>query len=1374
MRRLSDFTHHASSKLGSYLGMRPRQNMNELHRYAATENQKRYVLAELAGVGSYMISVGHLVEGTFSEERFVAACHAIIKRHEALRTFFELRDGKIEAVVEDTTRPTIHITDMSDPSFEQFRSWSLPLVFDDVDPKRSGALVRFLAADYGGCWRFTIAAHHAITDGFSRNVLNRELLKIYCGEELTTVSSYSDYVERDTSEAENDANFTPNDLPSPTKIFSDRRETRSDEMPGLFRERQFIGLSKSVKSLSKVTKSTRFNILSAVYALGLTGIAETDEISTFFQSEGRKICGAPNSVVGPFSNTLPLDLRFSPDDAFCDFAASLNRRTKAVLNLESTGLIADVIAAQKAPTVSINMFPPTRRFKSNGTIAGPREFLDRRTEYDLNLVWVEDNGELTARAFYNPARISVERVDLFLETQERLIGAALEDPTQSCREIKAAIRQLSPAILPRTEQSDPDFHRLHELVFQVAEQSPGAIAIETRSEKVSYGALVEESMRYCSALVSSGVDSKDTVAILGRKAPSLIASLLGVSASGATFVIIDSDNPGYRAQQLVELSGATRIINLATEISDEEFDSDRLIKPSDRYELSDICIGPPRAIAYHLFTSGTTGTPKLISHPEQTLQRFIAWQRQRLAIPHITTLMMAGISHDPIMRDIFLPLSTGGTIVMPTQEDMLQPCTLRDLIDANQVNVIHMTPSAGRLIALGDKQWLTSTVRAIFWGGERLTKTSVRNWRALAPHSTQFNLYGATETPQAATIHEITAKGMEVNIPIGVPVPWMGVRLLEGGEVVSRGEIGEITIDLSEEVGGTKSPHSDAANNGNCSHATGDLGYIAPDGTLRCLGRMDRQLNYRGQRLDPAEIEATVESLPGATAAHLVKFDIHGEDLCLFVADNNHGVSDAAVRNYLTHRLPSYMVPNAIQILDRIPLTNNGKVDEPALRTLFHADSELKSASTTPLRSKTELLIAETFKKFVGQDALNADQSLADIGADSLALIETRFALEDLGFELPQDWEMLPIGELQHCREQSLETETKGSRFLSFNQLDSFIVLRCIAILMIVTRHADVPMISGVSVLLFALTGFALGRVQLPAILNDERTGRVWSMVWKLLIPLIPISLAIYVVRYLGGDDPHIATLLLYENVAVFIDAAMLGIDTDKMHADWLWFLHVYVQIFVLVGLLLSIQSLLKWLRADQWRAACAFLIVTNALLAASMFIIWSLPINLTPEIIKAVSRSPIAILPFISIGILLAVARSRTHKTLAFISALMMWGVYAIAYRFHIEPLWLVGLFTCILIPRIKLPYFASILVATVSTQALLIYLSHPLILNQLNGAFGASLPVLLKIIITVAFGIVLGRICRPFFGVLGVNQLAQQRFLFRKTGTKFAARQN
>ena len=91
-----------------------------------------------------------------------------------------------------------------------------------------------------------------------------------------------------------------------------------------------------------------------------------------------------------------------------------------------------------------------------------------------------------------------------------------------------------------------------------------------------------------------------------------------------------------------------------------------------------------------------------------------------------------------------------------------------------------------------------------------------------------------------------------------------------------------------------------------------------------------------------------------------------------------------------------------------------------------------------------------------------------------------------------------------------------------------------------------------------------------------------------------------------------------------------------------------------------------------------------------------------------------------------------------------------------------------------IKLPYFASILVATVSTQALLIYLSHPLILNQLNGAFGASLPVLLKIIITVAFGIVLGRICRPFFGVLGVNQLAQQRFLFRKTGTKFAARQN
>ena len=142
----------------------------------ATGNQSRYVKAEMLGAGTYMIAVGHLVHGTLDRERLRDAARALVERHEALRTRFRIEGGTVTALVSPEPRFQFHAFELADRGFETFRQRALPLIFDEVDTRKPGSLIRFVAADYGECWRFTIAAHHAITDGFSRGVMNRELL----------------------------------------------------------------------------------------------------------------------------------------------------------------------------------------------------------------------------------------------------------------------------------------------------------------------------------------------------------------------------------------------------------------------------------------------------------------------------------------------------------------------------------------------------------------------------------------------------------------------------------------------------------------------------------------------------------------------------------------------------------------------------------------------------------------------------------------------------------------------------------------------------------------------------------------------------------------------------------------------------------------------------------------------------------------------------------------------------------------------------------------------------------------------------------------------------------------------------------------------
>lgn len=1317
-------------------------------RVAASPNQTRYVKAELAGVGTYMIPMGHFVQGEFDEGRFRHAADALVRRHDALRTRFEISGGKVHALVSPSPRFHCHVTRMADESFSAFRRWALPLVFDDVDPCEAGSLIRFLAADYGGRWRFAIAGHHAITDGVSRGVMNKELLELFCSQSLAPVGSYYDHALGSDDDVRLSEVMTQVEaLPKPLRIVGDGSNDSARASTGEFVEIGFGPLEERVRAVAKDIGTTKFGFLAAVYALGLRGYMGDNSVSSFFQSAGRRSLDAPNTIVGPFSNTLPLNLAVDPEKSFTSFARDLLVRSREMLDLENTSLLDKVIAAEKAPSVSINMFPPETPIVAGDLVIGPREFLDRRTEFDLNLVWSEDGNALTARAFYNGAQITEQRARLFLGLQARLLEAALENPDRTCRELLAVAREGHLSVSPRQTLEPEPTGRLHQAFFDLAARSPEAPAIVTSSGQISYRDLADRARDIARGLEAAKVSTDDRVAIFAQRDPASVAAMLGVSAFGASFALIDASYPVARIRLILDRLDTRFVIEAGAELPPEIACEAVLVAPKPGSELARLQDGPPRNEAYHLFTSGTTGIPKLASHPDATLQRFVGWQARTLDLGEpIVTMMLAGLAHDPMMRDVFLPLSHGGRIAIPTPCEMADPAALRQLMRDAGCNVLRLSPSTARLLATGQtSQEHFGRLKAIFWGGERLPLSTVEQWRTTVPQARQFNVFGTTETPQAFLIHEITeVDRTRRDIPVGRSVPWCGARLVdEDHSPVSDGEVGQIVADLADPVIGVNRDGSGNAPQSAKVHYTGDLGFRTPEGEVYYAGRRDGQIKINGYRVELGEIETTVEALSGVERATAI---LAGERVHLFAQSSAPGISEKSLRSHLFRTLPAYMMPARIVVMETFPITPNGKVDREALMASMPGpgpDTEIPP--TEAPQGDAEQAIAEVFSRHTTK-APGRDEALLDLGADSLSAIEARFELERRGFVLPDNWLWMTIRELADGHRPEPKASRFYSRLFQSSRTDMFIVLRSLAIFEVAAFHSGFRMLGGASIVLFALAGYSFAKMQLPAVLRDGHAGRVWALVLRLLVPMIPMTLVYYALYTYQGTPMHISALLFFRNIAELLDALGIYHGGEVRGIVWIWFLHTYLQIFALVGLALGLASVRSALSSDLWRSLAILFLASEALNLLTVCAVVMAQGDVL-ESARLLETSPTAIFPFLAVGALAAVADTTRKKLLTFLFAILQFAVCVFLFADHAEIWWIAALVLCVLVPYVSLPRVASQVIVAVAAYSLMIYLTHNAVFIVLYKFMGGSdVARAASIVVQIAAGVALGILLRPW----------------------------
>jgi amino acid adenylation domain-containing protein len=627
--------------------------------------------------------------------------------------------------------------------------------------------------------------------------------------------------------------------------------------------------------------------------------------------------------------------------------------------------------------------------------------------FTLRLVCSHDEDALTLHLEYDAARFSAAATQSFARQLLALITSAVERPNARVEQlevVRAAERQLLVREFNRTDADFPRDRCLHQLFEDQVGLMPDAVAVVHEASHVTYRVLDAQANRLAHDLSAAGLRRGDVAAICMESGPELLVAMLGTLKAGGAYLPLDPRHPRGRLAFMLDDARAAVLLTQhrmrprlpddakwVVDVDGESPAARPAQAPHTEVGADDLC--------YVIYTSGSTGKPKGTMVPHRAVVNYLSWcvgsyevERGSGAPVH------SSVAWDLTVTSLFAPLLAGRAAVLAPEPQGLD--ALVELLRRHTgFSLVKITPAhlAG-LNQLLSPEWAAGRARRLIVGGEALPGASLAFWQRHAPETRIVNEYGPTETVVGCCVHEARADdAVSGNVPIGRPIANTALFVLDAdGELAPIGAPGELYIagaglawgylgrpDLTAEK---FVPHTFATNPGDRLYRTGDVARYLPDGTLECLGRIDHQVKLRGHRIELGEIEACLRRHAGvADAVVLLRQDGTGESCLVGYAVPRPGAQVAvpALRASLLDHLPDYMVPGVLMMLDRLPLTANGKVDRDALPALgpgAAAPTEGSVAASRPV----EEIVAGIWSEVLRRPAPGVHDNFFHLGGHSL------------------------------------------------------------------------------------------------------------------------------------------------------------------------------------------------------------------------------------------------------------------------------------------------------------------------------------------------------------------------------------------------------
>ena len=549
--------------------------------------------------------------------------------------------------------------------------------------------------------------------------------------------------------------------------------------------------------------------------------------------------------------------------------------------------------------------------------------------------------------------------------------------------------------------SGPLDSNLAALVLTQAGATPAATAILAGSEPVTYGALAHRVAAIATHLRKRGLAAEEPVGVLMKRSPDMVAALLAIMHCGGAYVPLDPDDPAQRNRRIQQKSGAKLVLTdrelgaMALPGAGLEFAIVADLTPAD--PLPPAAPGGAR-LAYILFTSGSTGEPKGVEIEHRAAVNLLLAARDLLRFgPADRYLATATIGFDISVAELFVPLISGGSVLLRDRNLWLDPRKLAAEVRQHGVTIVPSGPSAWAVL-LAEVPDFPRT-RVAITTGEPVPPALAQKLLGIADEV--WNLYGPTETTVWSTAHRITrdqSGDSPISASIGQPVANTTVHILdEQGAPVAPGAEGELWIGglglargYRDDPALTRERFVAHTTLGERLYRTGDLVAKKPSGDLVYFGRNDDQMKIRGVRIEPREVEAAILTCPGVAQAAATWFASAAGPRSIVAAvvpQAGRTLTPAAVHTWMAARLSPQMIPSRWLFVDALPRAPSGKVDRKAIRQRATDRQEAAPAGSSRPLSPTEADLAGIWRRLLNLPGIAPEDHFFSIGGDSLAAV---------------------------------------------------------------------------------------------------------------------------------------------------------------------------------------------------------------------------------------------------------------------------------------------------------------------------------------------------------------------------------------------------
>ncbi|MFD3514396.1 amino acid adenylation domain-containing protein, partial [Streptomyces sp. NPDC058663] len=691
------------------------------------------------------------------------------------------------------------------------------------------------------------------------------------------------------------------------------------------------------------------------------------------------------------ANDLPLRLTVTPGATFTELVAATRAELGAMLrvqrfrreDLHQARDLTGTDGAMFGTAVNAMSFDTRARF---GDVVATARQLSNGPVADLALATHGDpaTGAVRLEFAANPALYTPQALRAHQERFLTLLGALTDAPDAPVGRAglfgDATARQLLHG--PNDTAGDVP-GPLVELFEQRAAATPDAVAL-CAEETLTYAELDARANRLARLLAARGIGPEQLVGVALPRTTGLVVTLLAVLKTGGAYLPIDPEHPADRTAMILDDARPGLLVTTTGHPVPPDVPTLRL----DATDLSEGDAGPldrpqdGRSTAYVIYTSGSTGRPKGVALERAAMDNFLAAMARAVPVGASDRLLaVTTVSFDIAVLEIFQPLLAGARVVLASREEVLDPDALRAVVERERITVVQATPSLWQAL-VDNRPEVFAGVR-VLTGGEALPQSLAGTLAAHAAGVT--NMYGPTET----TVWSMTAPVDGGPVSLGAPILNTQVYVLDAAlRPVPAGYSGELYIAGDGVARGYRGRPALTAERFVANpygagriYRTGDLVRVEDNGSFTFVSRLDHQVKIRGFRIELGDIEAALLSHPPVErAAVLMREDRPGDKRLVAYVVSAEG-DTPALRAHLAERLPEYMVPGAVVVLDALPLTPNKKLDRRALPAPVRVSLPGGRAPRTPLEAQLCALYAQV----LGLESVTVDDDFFVLGGNSLS-----------------------------------------------------------------------------------------------------------------------------------------------------------------------------------------------------------------------------------------------------------------------------------------------------------------------------------------------------------------------------------------------------